>query len=112
MATWLSRPIIRDLPRKIPPPAARLYRQDVDVAYRLLVPVRRKRGAHGAAERVGERRGIAPMGPRQRPEGLDDSRIGDVAHRVALGVAPPKSREPAPGVRSTPPPRRHHAPDR
>src|SRR6266487_3474838 len=37
--------------------AARLYRQDVNVAYRLLVPVRRKRGAHGAAKRFGNRAG-------------------------------------------------------
>src|SRR4051812_35307181 len=108
MATWLSRPIMRvsliarmsgakcgaaatvcghGATRLCPPyETDQLYRQHLHQAYRLLAPVCRDGGAHAALDRLLDRLRVAAAALGQVLEGVDRCLVGDLEHRLAVGV--------------------------
>src|ERR1044071_9004590 len=103
MATWLRRPIMYspgspDGAKRNPGPAPhcaalhagyeqhKLYRQYLHQAYRLLLPMAGDRGTHAALDRLLDRLRIAPARFGQRFERLDRGVVGDLMHRLLVGI--------------------------
>src|ERR1043166_2590142 len=76
IATWLRRPIIGPL-----------YRQHLDVAYRLLAPDRADCGARGAARGFRDGLRVAPAWTRHGFNRLENGIIGDARNHAARRVS-------------------------
>src|ERR1043165_6397505 len=62
------------------------YRQHVHQAYRLLAPVSRNGGAHAALDRLLDRLRIAAAALGQVLDDVDRRIVGDLEHRLAVGI--------------------------
>src|SRR4051812_1077229 len=74
--------------KRLCPPCTvpRLYRQYLHQAYRLLAPVSRNGGTHAALDRFLDRLRIAAAPLGQVLEGVDRRIVGDLEHRLAVGI--------------------------